>query len=85
MAKTQASLPTNEDRGSKLLALYWTQIALAVVIIILRFYSRMRIQGLGPDDWIMLFTVVSYLLSHLVPKTQTPINSGRFCQLSLPC
>lgn len=65
MAKLDASLPPNENRGPKLLALYWTEVVLAVIIIVLRFYSRIRIKGLGWDDWIMLFTVVSSLLPHL--------------------
>lgn len=78
-------MPINEDRGSKLLVLYWTQVALAIVIIALRFYSRIRIQGLGPDDWIMLFTVVSHFLSLLASQILSLISIGRFWQLSLPC
>ena len=48
----------DQDRGPSLVGLYWTECALSMIIVGLRFYARISIRGLGADDWMMLSTVV---------------------------
>ena len=57
----QAPLGGDVDRGPALVALYWTESAVAILFIILRFSARWTIRGIGKDDWMMLFTLVSEL------------------------
>lgn len=58
MASYNLTIPPNEDRGPRLLAMYWTECIIVVIVVALRFYSRIKIKGLGQDDWIILFTLV---------------------------
>ena len=48
----------DEDRGPLLLAVFWTETSLSVLIVASRFYSRSAIKALGADDWAMLATLV---------------------------
>ena len=48
-----------EDRGSALIAIYWVECSIALIVIAMRLYSRMLIKGIGKDDYIMFFTMVS--------------------------
>jgi hypothetical protein len=57
-----ASAPhTIEDRGPTAVAVYWTQVGVATVIVAARFYTRKRMRMTGVDDWLMLVTLVSSL------------------------
>lgn len=64
MDNSTASLPPDEDRGPRLEAAYWTWSVIAVILVALRFYARIKIRGLGWDDWMMLITVVCFTSSH---------------------
>jgi hypothetical protein len=54
----QGPLPPDEDRGPRLEAAYWTWSAVSILMLCLRLYARVKIRGLGWDDWMMLITVV---------------------------
>lgn len=58
MALDTSTIPPNEDRGPQLLAMYWTECTIVTIVVALRFYSRIKIKGLGLDDWTVLFTLV---------------------------
>ena len=60
MATTLAPPPTggNKNRGPALLAIMWSEGAVALIIVVLRLYARLMIKRLGIDDWIMFFTMV---------------------------
>lgn len=58
MAGSHVSMAPDEDRGSQLLAMYWTETAIILVVVALRFYSRILIRSLGIDDWLMLIAIV---------------------------
>ena len=49
----------DQNRGGALIGMFWTECALAIAILGLRFYARISMRNLGADDWTMLFTVVS--------------------------
>lgn len=51
-------LPPNEDRGPKLVALFWSLIAVAYLFVAARFYARHVIRGIGLDDWMILVSIV---------------------------
>lgn len=57
MDKNMASSP-DEDRGSRLLALYWTECIIALIIVGLRVFWRLKMKSLGWDDWFMVLTMV---------------------------
>jgi hypothetical protein len=58
---TPALLPTGvgQNRGPQLMAMFWIETIVAIAVVALRFYARISIRGVGADDWMMLFTVVS--------------------------
>lgn len=55
------SPPTDgdRDRGSTVAGLYWTFLVVCFFLMGLRFWARIKIHALGPDDWTMAFAVVS--------------------------
>ena len=74
----------DRDRGPGLVALFWTECALAMIIVGLRFYARISIRNLGADDWMMLFTVVSRIRV-LEASPPTRIDSVQLLFLIMTC
>ncbi|MCJ1268754.1 hypothetical protein MMC22_008642 [Lobaria immixta] len=62
MVSFTRTIPPDEDRGPQLIAMYWTECTIVTIVVALRFYSRIRIKGLGLDDWTMLFTLALTLV-----------------------
>lgn len=56
-----------EDRGPAAVAIYWIQIGIASIVVAARFYIRKRMTLTGPDDWLMLVTLVSFAI-HTMAK-----------------
>lgn len=48
-----------DDRGGRLLVMYWTEFSICIIVVFLRFYSRIKIRSVGLDDWVMLLTLVT--------------------------
>ena len=61
MASPPMEIPAggNQDRGPAAMTIYWTQVAIAILVILMRFYTHIIIHALGTDDWLMLATLVS--------------------------
>ena len=55
-------LPPDEDRGPKLMAMFWSYCAISIVLVTLRFYARIQIRAVSWDDWLMLATVVLFVI-----------------------
>lgn len=51
--------PVVDGRGGILLVMYWTECSIAIIMVSLRFYCRIKIRGVGLDDWTMLLTLVN--------------------------
>jgi hypothetical protein len=49
----------DRDRGSTVAGVYWTFLVVCFFLMGLRFWARIKIHALGPDDWTMAFAVVS--------------------------
>lgn len=49
-----SSSPPDIDRGPSLEAAIWTQVAIALVFVILRFWARSYRQAVALDDYLML-------------------------------
>ncbi|KAL9118844.1 MAG: hypothetical protein Q9187_004601 [Circinaria calcarea] len=62
MATAVAPARGTEDRGSALIIIFWTECALALVVVLLRLHSRLLIRGLGKDDVVMFFTMLLLLI-----------------------
>ncbi|KAK2606307.1 hypothetical protein QQS21_003238 [Conoideocrella luteorostrata] len=50
------------DRGPRALILFWVTTGVSIVIIALRFLGRYMRKRTGLDDWMMLITVIHYIL-----------------------
>ena len=74
----------DQDRGPGLIGMFWTECALAMIIVGLRFYARISIRNLGADDWMMLFTVVSSIRV-LETSPTSRIDSLQFLFLVMTC
>lgn len=48
-----------EDRGQAVMAIYWTETAIALVFVLARLYARTTLRSLGTDDLFMLISLVS--------------------------
>lgn len=48
----------DQNRGPAIMAIFWTETMVAFFFVMARFYSRIKIRGLGIDDWIMLLAIV---------------------------
>lgn len=48
----------DRDRGGSLMAMFWTEVTIAVIVVAMRMYSRFKIKATGVDDWIMVLTLV---------------------------
>lgn len=44
-----------------MIAMIWIEAAIAIVIVAMRIWGRVIIHQVGPDDYVMLFTLVSSL------------------------
>ena len=58
----------DEDRGWRMISIYWAMFAIELVVMSLRVYARIKIRAIGLDDWIMGLAVVSDLVSAQVPR-----------------
>ena len=61
MSSPEAPPGGNQDRGPHLIGIFWAEAALASLIILLRISGRLMIRQLGLDDYMMIFTLVSYI------------------------
>lgn len=61
------------DRGPAIIALFWVESAIAILVLALRFYGRLISSKLGKDDYAMLFTVVREYREK--PRTLSPIKT----------
>jgi hypothetical protein len=57
-ATNRPDLGPDVDRGTNVVAAYIVSCTLAFIFVLLRFWSRSRVRGLGADDWCMLLTFV---------------------------
>ena len=54
-----ANSPSHDmTKDRALLAIFWTQFAIALVFVLLRFYARFSIHAIGMDDWVITITMV---------------------------
>ena len=48
-----ASLPVpsggDQDRGGSLIAMVWTEVSIAIVVVMMRMFSRFKINGVGTE------------------------------------
>lgn len=49
----------NQNRAGSLMAVFWTEAPIAIIVVALRTYSRYKIKAIGLDDWMMIITLDS--------------------------
>lgn len=55
----------DQNRGPQLMAMFWTETPVSMLLLSLRSYARVSIRGVGYDDWIMLATAGVILLAEM--------------------
>ncbi|KAL7621418.1 hypothetical protein AAE478_008740 [Parahypoxylon ruwenzoriense] len=70
-------VPPDIDRGPRLMAMFWTWTGLASMLLTLRFYARYKIHALGWDDWMMLITVVLFIITTCFVTYMSSIGGSR--------
>lgn len=74
MTPIKGSADCSLNHGPWIEAAGWTQAALAIAVVIARFFTHQFVVGrLWWDDWLMLFALVSF--SATDPSYQTDMNS----------
>ncbi|KAL9134774.1 MAG: hypothetical protein Q9175_004043 [Cornicularia normoerica] len=53
----------DRDRGPQLLAMWWTELSICIVMVAMRFFSRYKLKNFGTDDWLMLIALVTETLA----------------------
>ena len=48
----------DQSRGPRLLAMWWAELSICIVMVAMRFYSRYKLKNFGMDDWLMLTALV---------------------------
>lgn len=78
MASIRSSLPENENRAPELLAVLWAFTTLALVVVLIKFYTRFKIiRETGFDDFLILFSMVN--------PTLRVLHSTQVAYFSLSC
>lgn len=54
----------DQNRGPALLAMFWTETAISIIILGMRMWSRHKLKNFGIDDWVMGLTVVRFDARH---------------------
>ncbi|KAH8742343.1 integral membrane protein [Diaporthe sp. PMI_573] len=73
----QGPIPPDEDRGPRLEAAYWTWSAVSILMLCLRIYARVKIRGLGWDDWMMVITVILFVITACFVTYMASIGGAR--------
>lgn len=73
----------NQDRMGQVMGIFWTECGVALVVVMLRLYSRLMIKNLGLDDHIMFVTMVKCprLLWVSLIKTDRRLTGVVHCSL----
>lgn len=53
----------DRNRGSALLAVFWTPVPITIMLIFTRLYVRISMRNLGPDDYLMFVAWVKMVFS----------------------
>ncbi|KAL2048480.1 hypothetical protein N7G274_000392 [Stereocaulon virgatum] len=51
----------DQDRGPVLLAMWWTELSISIIMVILRISSRFKLKSVGIDDWFMVAALVLFI------------------------
>ena len=63
---THGNMSSSENRGPDTYAIFITFTIIAGIVVILRFFTRLRIvKNVGCEDWMILIALVSFSFSHI--------------------
>ncbi|KAK0515842.1 hypothetical protein JMJ35_001876 [Cladonia borealis] len=62
MSSTEAPAGGNQNRGPHLVGIFWAEAAVASLVILLRISGRLMIRQLGLDDYMMVFTLLLFVI-----------------------
>ena len=44
------------------MAMFWTEVPIAILFVAMRMYSRFKLRNMGLDDWMMVITLVRFVI-----------------------
>ncbi|KID59830.1 uncharacterized protein G6M90_00g093400 [Metarhizium brunneum] len=56
-----APLGGDVDRGPEALVICWVMTAMGILVVLMRFVGRRMMRSTGPDDWMMLLTLILFI------------------------
>ena len=56
----------DENRGPSLLAMWWTEVSISIIMVTMRLCSRWKLKNIGIDDWLMVTALVMLCASFKV-------------------
>lgn len=74
MTAAAVPLPLHQDFGSTCLGLTWTTLALAVIAVTLRAYSRLSSKNWGLDDYAIVLALALAIFGDIIATLQ--VNAG---------
>ena len=74
MAAATGSLPPHQDFGPACLGITWTTLALAVIAVTLRAYSRLSSKSWGLDDYAIVMALGLAIFGDIIATLQ--VNAG---------
>ncbi|KAK0511295.1 hypothetical protein JMJ35_005868 [Cladonia borealis] len=51
----------DQNRGPSLLAMWWTEVSISIIMVIMRLCSRYRLKNVGIDDWLIVAALILYV------------------------
>ena len=77
MATATGMLPPQQDFGPACLGLTWTTLALAVIAVAMRIYSRLSSKNWGYDDYAIVVTLALAIFGDIVATLQVKAGWGQ--------
>ncbi|RAH67290.1 uncharacterized protein BO66DRAFT_422263 [Aspergillus aculeatinus CBS 121060] len=77
MATTEPPASGDRDRGPAIMAVLWTEAAVAVAALALRLYGRRLVKSFGADDHLMAFTVIFFIIMVAFAQYLASIGAAR--------
>ena len=77
MAAATGSLPPHQNFGPACLGITWTTLALAVIAVILRAYSRLSSKSWGLNDYAIVMALALAIFGDIIATLQVNVGWGQ--------
>ncbi|CAF9923648.1 hypothetical protein IMSHALPRED_005982 [Imshaugia aleurites] len=67
----------DRNRGPQLMAMWWTELSICIIMVALRFYSRYKLKNFGIDDGLMMTALILYISTTIAETFAVLDGAGR--------